>query len=291
MGVNETVTRNVAGFSLRVSAVAKMSVDGLAVTLRDIVERWVPQRLEALGLGKDELDKHELYAMILSDSANFIKQAEHLKELIAPLTILDKAALEGLISTIEPGQDLLFEGAQGLALDETLGAFPYVTRSITGLPSAMAVGAFELNVTEFEPLYVTRAYLTRHGAGPLPFEGELITDKPLHDTTNIENMWQGALRKAPLNMQQLKALIEADIARVQQSPAMLNKGATLKRAQLMLTCLDQLGPEVCVVTAAGALTKIASTDLPITLARELGREVTVSYCSYGPTAAHVKSWI
>lgn len=290
MGVNETVTRTAGGFPLRVSNVAKLTVDALALVLRDIVEKWVPQRLEALGLSKDDLDQHELYATVLSASTSFIRQAEYLKELIEPLTILDKPLLDGLIASIQPGQEVLFEGAQGLALDEFLGTFPYVTRSVCGLPSALAVGAFELGVTEFEPLYITRAYLTRHGAGPLPLEGELITNKPLHDTTNIENMWQGALRRAPLNIPQLKTLIEADIARVQRAPAVLNKGATLTRARLMLTCLDQLGDEVCIVTAAG-LTKLPPADLPITLARELGRDITVSYCSYGPTAAHVKSWI
>lgn len=291
MGVNETVTRNLAGFQLRLGQVAKLSIDAIALILRDIVEKWVPQRLEALGLGQVELHQHELYAAVLTDSTNFIRQAEQLKELIQPLHVLDKSALDQLIASVQPGQDVLFEGAQGLALDEFLGTFPYVTRSICGLPSALAVGAFELGITEFEPLYITRAYLTRHGAGPLPHEGELITDKPLHDTTNVENMWQGSLRKAPLNLQQLKALLEADIARVQRSPAVLNKGAVLKRPQLMLTCLDQLGADVRIVTAAGALTTIASADLPITIARELGRDVTVSLCSYGPTAAHVKSWI
>lgn len=290
MGVNETVTRNLAGFQLRVGQVSRLAVDALALILKDIVERWVPQRLEALGLGQAELHQYELYATVLTDTSNFIKQAEYLKDLIQPLQILDRASLDALKASLAPGQDALFEGAQGLALDEFLGAFPYVTRSICGLPSAMAVGAFELGITEFEPLYITRAYLTRHGAGPLPQEGELITDRSLVDTTNTENMWQGTLRKAPLNLPQLKALIEADIARVQQVPAVLNKNAGLKRAQLMLTCLDQLGEEVRIVTSSG-LTTIASIDLPITVARELGRDVTVSLCSYGPTAAHVKSWI
>lgn len=290
MGVNETVTRNLGGFPLRLAQVARLSIDELALILKDIAGKWAPQRLEALGLSQADLQKHETYASVLT-SAGFSKQAELLKELIKPLYILDKNSLNDLIASVQPGQEVIFEGAQGLALDEQLGAFPYVTRSICGLPSALAVGAFELGVTEFEPVYVTRSYLTRHGAGPMPFEDEPITDRPLDDTTNVENMWQGILRKAPLNFQQLKRLIEADVARVQQAPAMLNKGAMLKRPQIMLTCLDQLSYEVCIVLANGAMTKIASTDMPVTLARELGRDVTVSFCSYGPTATHVKSWI
>lgn len=290
MGVNETVTRSLGGFALRLGWVARASVDQLAIALRDIVEKWVPQRLEALGLGPDELMKHELYTAVLTGSTNFIRQAESLKEMIEPLIVLDNSSLNILKGSIDVDQDVLFEGAQGLALDEVLGTFPYVTRSICGLPSALAVGAFELDITEFEPLYITRAYLTRHGAGPLSLEGEPITDRSLYDTTNIENMWQGALRKAPLDIRQLKALISADIARVQSSPAVLNKGATLKRSQLMITCLDQLGADVNVSVEAGAI-KLASADLPITIARELGREIIVAYCSYGPTASTIKSWM
>lgn len=292
VGINETVTRTLAGFQLRVGQAAKLSVSDLEKVMTDILERWVPQRLEALGIDQAEFEKHTLYLPIFDKAPELLRlHAEYLKEALRPLIVLDKSSLDSLIASVEHDQHIIFEGAQGLALDEVLGAFPHVTRSICGLPSAMAVGAFELNVTEFEPIYVTRAYLTRHGAGPLALENEPITDRQLKDLTNVTNPWQGSLRLAPLNIPQLKSLIDADIARVQQAPAVALKGATLKKAQLMLTCLDQLSEEVCVVNTAGALVKVPSVDLPLMLARELGRDVAVTLCSYGPTAAHVKTWI
>jgi adenylosuccinate synthase len=290
MGINETVTRNLAGHPLKLWQVVLRTADQLATDLKLIVERWVPQRLEALGLTQDDLNKHQLYSAVLTTKLDFVKQAELLKELVEPLIMLNKDSLESLQASIEHDQAVLFEGAQGLALDEFLGTFPYVTRSITGLPSALAVAAFELGALEVEPLYISRCYLTRHGAGPLHLEGESITDKPLHDLTNIENMWQGALRKAPLNLQQMKDLLTADATRALSTPAVLNKGAVVRRPQLMLTCLDQLGAQVNVVNAAGVLTTVASAELPLFVARELGREISVSFCSFGPTSQHIKSW-
>jgi hypothetical protein len=51
------------------------------------------------------------------------------------------------------------------------------------------------NIEQVEIYYLSRSYLTRHGAGPLPNE-----DKSLRyfDNTNNENQWQGALRFAPI---------------------------------------------------------------------------------------------
>jgi hypothetical protein len=89
----------------------------------------------------------------------------------------------------------------------------------------------------------------------------------------------------------MKGLIDADLTRTEKSTAVSTKAITVNRPQLMLTCLDQLGPEVNIVTVSGQLTTFSSVDLPQVLAREFGRDLTVAFCSHGPTAAHVKSWI
>lgn len=69
----------------------------------------------------------------------------------------------------QQGKNLLFEGAQGTSLDIDLGTYPYVTSSNT-TAGAVATG------TGFGPTYlhavygVTKAYVTRVGAGPFPTE-------------------------------------------------------------------------------------------------------------------------
>lgn len=76
---------------------------------------------------------------------------------------------------------ILFEGAQGTALDVDHGTYPFVTSSTTvaaGACSGSGVGPTQIN----EVLGVTKAYCTRVGSGPFPTElqdatGELLRKK------------------------------------------------------------------------------------------------------------------
>lgn len=103
--------------------------------------------------------------------------------------------------------DPIFEGAQGLLLDEDNKAFhPHVTRSKTGMHNVRklaAIGGFR----ELEAYYVTRTYVTRHGAGPLPGEDPALR---FVDETNQPNEFQGELRFAPLDAGELIARCRAD---------------------------------------------------------------------------------
>jgi len=87
----------------------------------------------------------------------------------------------------------IFEGAQGLALDQNMGRFPYVTRSNTGMRNVIKAQReikFDIN----EIVYVTRTYLTRHGADPNFSEWKRDFPKGIEDNTNVENSWQGKIR-------------------------------------------------------------------------------------------------
>jgi adenylosuccinate synthase len=138
-----------------------------------------------------------------------------------------------------PGTYWILEGAQGLALDEDLGAFPFVTRSKTGLPWALEflnqLPAPDIQATVY---YLTRAYGTRHGAGPFPHEGPWVP--PLFsDPTNQPNAYQGTLRLAPLDVQALSARIVADQAR-----SALLAGKVRCCFSLSVSCLDHLDATV-----------------------------------------------
>jgi adenylosuccinate synthase len=176
----------------------------------------------------------------------------------------------------------VFEGAQGLALDEHFGEFPHVTRSMTGLPYAI-VAAAELNIETLQPVYVTRSYLTRHGAGHLEFEGVDFGGTPV-DATNIPNDWQGTLRFAPLNLQMLKHYIGADIQR--GTEVARAHGIALQPATLALTCMDQLGSTVSVVDVNGTLKTMPTYELPALLTKRLGYHI--SHMSLGPKASDVQ---
>lgn len=72
------------------------------------------------------------------------------------------------------GRQILFEGAQGLLLDQERGEFPHVTLLYRPAGAVLTL-ANEWGLKQLEVTYVTWAYLTRHGAGPLPHE---LPDKP-----------------------------------------------------------------------------------------------------------------
>lgn len=104
-------------------------------------------------------------------------------------------------------KDPVFEGAQGLLLSQgNKQFFPHVSRSFTGSKNVRelcALGGFD----DLELWYVTRTYLTRHGAGPLPGEDAALS---YTDDTNGENDYQGRLRFAPLDIRGLGLRIAKD---------------------------------------------------------------------------------
>ena len=90
----------------------------------------------------------------------------------------------------------VFEGAQGLLLDQdNKEFFPHVTRSNTGMKNVRIL-CDQARIEDVDIYYVSRTYLTRHGAGPLPGEDATML---FRDDTNIDHPYQGTLRFAPLD--------------------------------------------------------------------------------------------
>ena len=76
-----------------------------------------------------------------------------------------------VLETMERGEQVLLEGAQGSLLDLDAGTYPYVTSSV---PSSLAAGAaigIGIGPTQIERVVgVYKAYMTRVGNGPMPSE-------------------------------------------------------------------------------------------------------------------------
>ncbi|MBL8793846.1 MAG: adenylosuccinate synthetase [Planctomycetia bacterium] len=96
----------------------------------------------------------------------------------------------------------IFEGAQGVLLDEYRGFHPYTTWS-----TVTAHHAWELIASaDFDAvctLGIARAYTTRHGEGPLPTHSPELTARLL-DAGNPWNRWQGSLRCGWLDLPLLR---------------------------------------------------------------------------------------
>ncbi|MDG4551315.1 MAG: adenylosuccinate synthetase [Candidatus Contendobacter sp.] len=224
VGFGETIERNLTpAYALTVADLADLSA--LAGKLDAIRRDYAPARLARLGFA-DAFARNA--NLLLSDAIleHFIKDAGRFVETI---TVADARVATR-------GRHLLFEGAQGLLLDQDRGFFPHVTRSNTGLYNVLAL-AGELGLREFEVTYATRAYLTRHGAGPMPHE---LPEKPypdVVDATNVPNAYQGTLRFGWLDLDVLRHAIAEDLADAGRLPGLAIK------ARLAITCLDQVGDD------------------------------------------------
>lgn len=285
MGINETVTRNLMGPCLTFGDIYKNSFD-LAEFFRQLHTEWVPFRLKALGLDPNKLPNSPMTEVLNlrgSTSQDFEMHAQKMREAMCGLDIIS----EWNTAFVRHGfadDKIVFEGAQGLALDEHLGQYPHVTRSVTGLSSALNA-AKELGCREIEPVYVTRVYLTRHGAGPLANEGEKICDQNLVDKTNMLNEWQGHFRYAPLNLPQLKDLIDMDLARAKFASEQISWPVRMKEPTIAVTCLDQVGDKVRMIGMNNVVVEIPSNHAAQYIASALGMEL--SHSSRGPSAKDV----
>lgn len=106
---------------------------------------------------------------------------------------------------------IIYEGGQGLLLDQAnRGDFPHLTPSSVGAYNiANDIAALNLPTDIF---YVSRTYMTRHGAGPMEAECEKKDiNASIVDKTNEENPWQGKLRFGFLNTDTLFDRVKRDL--------------------------------------------------------------------------------
>jgi len=117
------------------------------------------------------------------------------------------AAPSAIAERLHAAGTVLFEGAQGMLLDEWRGFHPYTTWSSVGPTAAQAVLA-DIGITEpMQRLGILRTYLTRHGAGPLPTQDAALDELP--EPHNASDGWQGAFRRGHPDAVLLRYAIDA----------------------------------------------------------------------------------
>lgn len=89
---------------------------------------------------------------------------------------------------------VLFEGAQGVLLDEWRGFHPHTTWSSINTAAVEEVVARFGIAAPVEHYGVLRSYLTRHGCGPLPTH-DVALDARLPEPHNPGDGWQGTFRR------------------------------------------------------------------------------------------------
>ena len=107
-------------------------------------------------------------------------------------------------------QNIVFENGQGLRLDGKYGR--HSTPSNTGLFNINTLlNMFDKKEIEIEVCYVTRSYMTRHGAGP--FDTECTKEEinsNIVEETNVYNEFQGKFRYGKITVPSSLAIIAQD---------------------------------------------------------------------------------
>lgn len=135
------------------------------IRLADLIDPGFEQKYRALAEDKQVIAE----AFRLADKVRFdeiLEQYKHFADQIRPMACDTALLLNGMI---REGKSVLFEGAQGTMLDIDFGTYPFVTSS-----SAAAGGACTgtgVPPTKIDGIIgVSKAYITRVGAGPFPSE-------------------------------------------------------------------------------------------------------------------------
>lgn len=209
----------------------------------------------------------EYYRSKIDNETNFdFKDFDHDKadkdfiQSLAELHILQSRNIiqvvdEAEIFNSENWDTYIFEGAQGILLDRTFGSAPHITKSNTSSENAIEILKRNFSQCSFaldiHIHYVSRAYLTRHGAGPFPTSSSDIDIINNSGETNIFNEYQGVFKIGNLNIDLLKRALEWD----DQFSSKFSK-------HLIITCVDQISGDMVSVFHNNSVSMIRPIDIP-----------------------------
>ena len=204
MGIYEAVVRS-EKHPLLLKDIKGISSEKLFNIFKELRSEYYPKRLEDL-IAEDSslkaaVGKENEFFELLKDE-NVLRNAA--EGICRGAELVEIKAHDYLASFDE----IIFEGAQGLLLDTDNTEFaPHITASHTGGKAAVNI-CMETGIKDIEVSYISRTYVTRHGAGVLPKEKDWARfNLNLIDVTNIENPWQGRIRFAP--HESLERFVEA----------------------------------------------------------------------------------
>jgi len=171
--------------------------------------------------------------------------------------------------------DFIFEGSQGLLLDQHNGFFPNVTRANIGSKNLLKLDSGRVNYPE---LYlITRAYQTRHGNGAMTNENIGHNIRENENETNVTNKYQGEFRRTLLDVDLLAyAILRDDFIRDSQSK------------NLVITCLDHIVDEWRFTYNGQIITALNENDFIERISTILC--IDSVYISRGDSAKDIVKW-
>lgn len=214
MGIHETMIRDVCNYPIEMWF--DSSDEAKRYYLKEI-RNYLPERLLDFGINK------------IPDNWKEIVNSDLLIEnFISELNFMGRNISIRFDRFIEYYDCVAFENGQGLLLDQNNTAhYPHLTPSNTGIKNSLKIIAEMRCKPDIEVCYVTRTYLTRHGAGRLDGECDKQEINPdMQDLTNVPNPHQGTLRYAKLIEKSLEERILKDFEPARKYCAKLSLAIT-----------------------------------------------------------------
>lgn len=214
MGIHETMIRDVCNYPIEMWF--DSSDEAKRYYLKEI-RNYLSERLLDFGINK------------IPDNWKEIVNSDLLIEnFISELNFMGRNISIRFDRLIEYYDCVVFENGQGLLLDQNNTAYyPHLTPSNTGIKNSLEIIAEMSCKPDIEVCYVTRTYLTRHGAGRLDGECDKQEINPdMQDLTNVPNPHQGTLRYAKLVEKSLEERILKDFEPARKYGAKLSLAIT-----------------------------------------------------------------
>lgn len=106
-------------------------------------------------------------------------------------------------------KNIIFEGSQGILLDQTYGVMPWCTPAdVTSKNALKLIKEFTSGACfKIDFFYVSRPYITRHGPGPLLCDSEILS---IEDPNNPYNEYQKSFRSCKLSVDLLMHSLRID---------------------------------------------------------------------------------
>ena len=203
MGIWETVYRwKVQPDLYTIYEFNQLPFDSKVEHLKRIRDNWLPKRLKEHGVSDVPSEWKEIVA------SDFL-----IHNFIEDVRIFCTNTRRVVYPVLKKYDSVVFESGQGLLLDENMAFYgDNTTPSNTGIFNACKRINTQFDTANVEFCYVTRTYMTRHGAGRFLTECDKASiNSSMFDETNITNPFQDNLRYGELNIDNLKLRVENNL--------------------------------------------------------------------------------
>ena len=193
-GIGETMTDSLEDYALN----GQRGQYTMRAGVLEIPDTWV--QLLSYWRGQKAADIQLLNQPVPSEIFSYRAYMNYVRDFAE---VLDYVEIKPDRDVYNYYHNIIFEGAQGVLLDEDFGFHPHTTWSHSTLHNITRIDC-ERNMDIAEKIGVTRTYMTRHGAGPFVTEDPAV-DFP--EPNNGTGTYQGAFRKGHLDLVALKYAI------------------------------------------------------------------------------------